>query len=132
MGPHQMSDALQTIDHVRARLGRASNGRYTCPCCHAERSVSVGVGTDGKLLLHCFSGKNCKVWEHLRQGGAPARVKVDEVDDESPAQKEHRRLLRAQHILRAAVNANGGKPDVYLAARAITISSKFSLLMPPT
>lgn len=110
-------------------LGPARNGRSDCPVCGKQRCVSLTVGENGKPLLHCFAN-NCKVWDFLKQRGAPLRVKPRADDDLTSAEKEDIRFRRAFRILRATKEADAGKPDKYLKARGLSIMPSSAMLLP--
>ena len=59
MSMHPLEEVLSRLDHVRGD-GDAFTAR--CPA-HDDRnpSLSIGVGDDGRVLIHCFAG--CSIEE---------------------------------------------------------------------
>ena len=65
-----------TLHDILSRLDVKSgnNGRYMARCpCHNDQqaSLSVGVGDDGRVLLHCFAG--CDTTDIMQSMGLTMR-----------------------------------------------------------
>lgn len=104
-----LSRLTDPVSFLLARLERvrqyATCWRTDCPCVHTSHgTLSVKVGDDGRLLLHCFAA--CEVQEIVRALGLevadlfPQREKVDL----SPPSRARRRELVEMGQRRAALS----------------------------
>lgn len=117
------------------QLIQATNAKRTGPrswqaCCpaHEDRSPSltISIGADGKLLLHCFAG--CSFKEIIdaittRTGGRPAHIARVEIMPPKRSDQEIRRRRRAIECTWAeALPITAGCPvDIYLHRRGIRL-----------
>ncbi|HML91089.1 AAA family ATPase [Methyloceanibacter sp.] len=106
------------------------NKRFECPLCHASRGTSLALKND-RLVAHCHSS-GCDVFAWIaEQGWLPRRARQRATQEQvSQEEVDAAKLRRAYIILRAAANANAGKPVDYLAARGIDVVPPGAMLMP--
>ena len=94
-----------TLHDILSRLDVKSgnNGRYMARCpCHNDQqaSLSVGVGDDGRVLLHCFAG--CDTTDIMQSMGLTMRDLFVELKpgDVFPVYRSSKiRRVRASSIL---------------------------------
>jgi putative DNA primase/helicase len=129
-----------TAAKIAAALGGARReGRgWRCRCpLHGGRSLVIGDGREGRLLIRCWGGgcAPADILAELRQLGlldgeadyrpAPIPVRPDDRDDGA------KRIAWARRIWDATRDARGSPVARYLAGRAITLPPPSSLRWAP-
>jgi phage/plasmid primase-like uncharacterized protein len=100
-----------------------------CPAHNDQQpSLSIGIGEDGQLLLHCFAGcsfTDILVAAGLRGGLHVAQVSADVVQRrcETRQQNDEKTLARCNEIWRQGKPIEGTLSHAYLASRGITVFS---------
>lgn len=132
---------LMTAEQLTKSLGGRWNGRSGCAFCpahenHRTPALSISVGDQGKLLLHCFSG--CEFIDVLNAIAAlghdvPRQADYTALDQNfrSMAFKETRRSAQAEAIWNEAFPIADTPAESYLRNRGISSELPESLRYHP-
>lgn len=129
---------------VTHTLGGHWNGQYgtaACPVCQPEgrsdqRSLSVGEGSDGKVLLHCFKG-GCSYRDIAVAAGLRSRsfAFADPETTLRRAAKRHaepaRLAMLAERLWNESLPIPGTPAETYLRGRGITCDLPVTLRFHP-
>lgn len=126
---------MSEAERITRALGgewRHGGGLAPCPVCQPEgrrdqRALSLSVGNDGRLLVHCHKS-GCAVLDALRNRGLiegrgqsvpapdPAEAARRRADQD---RRDAKRLQAAHDLFAAGVNCEGTPAATYLEARGI-------------
>lgn len=107
---------LSRLEHVRQY---GDGWRAKCPACggRSRDKVSIGIGNDGRVLVHCFSG--CSAAEVIQAAGLElADLFPERLAPESPEDRRRMRLLARQAGWGAALETLEFEARIVLIAAA--------------
>src|SRR5713101_6378292 len=111
----KIETVLQRLNNVKS----SGEGQWTAQCpAHRDRhnSLAIGVGKDGKVLLHCFTG--CELRDILSHLKLKSR---DLFEDAVPPRKNKRAVRRKKTEQKTEVAFTGCTLEQYAKAKKLPV-----------